>query len=153
MTAAVTNKSLDPSAGLPANLQADSLTGTEVHLILLGLLQQNPTWTQRQLPDTSGISLGKTNYCLRAFRDKGLIKWGNFSQNPSKFQYMHLLTPRGIAQKLCLTTHFLQCKDCEFEELGRKITRLRAELGKNNPNPFVAIPPPGETALNARPYC
>ncbi len=95
---------------------------------MLSLLEQNPAWTQRQLADSLGISLGKTNYCLRALRDKGLIKWGNFSQNPNKLQYMHLLTPQGIAQKVRLTAHFLYRKEREFEELQSEIERLRSEL-------------------------
>jgi EPS-associated MarR family transcriptional regulator len=87
------------------------------------------------------VSLGKTNYCLRALKDKGLVKWGNFSQNPNKLQYMHLLTPKGIAQKLQLTAHFLQRKEREFEELKGEIARLRAELRENNPGPGAASTP------------
>lgn len=78
----------------------------EIHLQLLKLIEQNPSWTQRQLAKALGVSLGKTNYCLKALKEKGWVKWGNFSQNPNKLSYMHLLTPQGIAQKLRLTAHF-----------------------------------------------
>jgi predicted transcriptional regulator len=61
-------------------LKAELIVGPEVHLSLLKLLEQNPSWTQRQLADALGISLGKTNYCPRALKDKGLVKWGKFSQ-------------------------------------------------------------------------
>jgi EPS-associated MarR family transcriptional regulator len=145
MTAAATNQSPEALAKRPHELPAlESLhttTGSEVHLRMLSLLEQNPAWTQRQLADALGVSLGKTNYCLRALKDKGLVKWGNFSQNPNKFQYMHLVTPRGIAQKLQLTAHFLQRKEREFEELKGEIARLRAELGENNVAPGAATPP------------
>ncbi len=83
MTAAPKNKLLDSSTELKAKSQTEMIAGSEVHLRLLKLVEQNPAWTQRQLADSLGISLGKTNYCLRALRDKGLIKWGNFSQNPN----------------------------------------------------------------------
>lgn len=97
-------------------------TGSEVHLRLLSLLEQNPAWTQRQPADALGVvSLGKTDYYLRALKDKGLVKWGNFSQNPNKLKYAHLLTPRGIVQKEQLITHFLHCKERELEELKREI--------------------------------
>ncbi len=57
---------------------------TEIDLKLLKLLEENPTLSQRQIADALGISLGKTNYCLRALKEKGLVKWGNFSNNPNK---------------------------------------------------------------------
>lgn len=143
-----TKVSAEPSQDLAAEGSSYLFTVSEVHLKLLRLMEQNPTWTQRQFADALGVSLGKTNYCLRALRDKGLVKWGNFSQNPNKLHYMHLLTPKGIAQKVQLTAHFLQCKEREFGELLSEIARLRAELGVGNPNPVAAItaPPPGETS-------
>ena len=141
MTAATTNQSIALSAQRPEDSLAKeslhSTTGSEVHLRLLSLLEQNPTWTQRQIADALGLSLGKTNYCLRALRDKGLVKWGNFSQNPNKLQYMHLLTPKGIAKKLSLTAHFLQRKEREFEELRSEIASLRAQLNNSNPDPVA----------------
>lgn len=151
MTVAATNQSpevsVQSSRELPENLPLYLATRSEVHLRLLNLLEQNPAWTQRQIADALGVSLGKTNYCLRALKDKGLIKWGNFSQNPNKLQYMHLLTPKGIAQKVQLTAHFLRRKEREFEELKSDIARLRAELNKNNTAPGAVLPTAGETAL------
>ena len=145
MTVAATNQSTEVPAQSSLELLADvsphPTTGSEVHLRLLSLLEQNPAWTQRQLADALGVSLGKTNYCLRALKDKGLVKWGNFSQSPNKLEYMHLLTPKGIAQKMQLTAHFLQRKEREFEELRCEIERLRAELGENNVVPGAATPP------------
>lgn len=139
MTVAATNHSPKLSAKSSQQLPAEGLLHStkvsEVHLRLLSLLEQNPAWTQRQLADALGVSLGKTNYCLRALRDKGLVKWGNFSQNPNKLQYMHLLTPKGIAQKLQLTALFLARKEREFEELKKEIAHLRVELGVYNPGP------------------
>lgn len=149
MTAATTNSSSEvlaqPSRQLPAEESLHSTTGSEVHLRLLSLLEQNPAWTQRQLANALGVSLGKTNYCLRALKDKGLVKWGNFSQNPNKLQYMHLLTPKGFAQKVQLTAHFLQRKEHEFEELKSEIVRLRAELGNSNLGVVIATLPPVES--------
>jgi len=105
----------------------------EIDLKLLKLLEENPALSQRQLANCLGISLGKTNYCLKALKDKGLVKWGNFSNNPNKLQYMHLLTPKGISQKLSLTIHFLERKQAEFENLKKEITLLQAELGQQKP--------------------
>lgn len=151
MTVATTSISLEEPAQMPQELPAEgslhSAIGSEAHLRLLSLLEQNPAWTQRQLSVALGVSLGKTNYCLRALRDKGLVKWGNFSQNPNKLQYMHLITPKGIAQKLQLTAHFLQRKEREFEELKDEIARLRAQLRQSNPGAVAAttVAPPVES--------
>jgi EPS-associated MarR family transcriptional regulator len=147
MTAATTNgsKEVPPQRlnELPAEVSSYSPMVSEVHLRLLTLLEQNPAWTQRQLADALGVSLGKTNFCLRALRDKGLVKWGNFTQNSNKLQYVHLLTPKGIAEKLQLTAHFLQRKEREFEELRSEIERMRAELGVSNhgSGPVIAVFP------------
>jgi EPS-associated MarR family transcriptional regulator len=108
---------------------------SEIHLQLLKLIEQNPSWTQRQLAKSLGVSLGKTNYCLKALKEKGWVKWGNFSQNPNKLSYMHLLTPQGIAQKLRFTNHFLRRKEAEYEQLQAEIHALREELRTQRPAP------------------
>ena len=55
--------------------------------------------TQREMASTLGFSLGKLNYCIKALKKKGLIKINNFSKNPNKFNYIYILTPKGISQK------------------------------------------------------
>jgi len=70
----------------------------EIDLKLLKLLEENPALSQRELADRLGISLGKTNYYLKALKEKGLVKRGNLSNNPNKLHYMHLLTSKGISQ-------------------------------------------------------
>ena len=108
---------------------------SEIHLQLLKLIEQNPSWTQRQIAEALGVSLGKTNYCLKALKEKGWVKWGNFSQNPNKLSYMQLLTPQGIAQKLSLTAHFLQSKQAEYDQLQAEIRALPEELRTQRPAP------------------
>ena len=112
---------------------------SEIHLQLLKLIEQNPSWTQRQLAKSLGVSLGKTNYCLKALKEKGWVKWGSFSQNPNKLSYMHLLTPQGIAQKVLLTAHFLRRKEAEYDQLQAEIRALREEL--RTPKLAVATSP------------
>jgi EPS-associated MarR family transcriptional regulator len=105
----------------------------EIHFQLLKLIEQYPNWTQRQLAQSLGVSLGKVNYCLKALKEKGWVKWGNFSQNPNKLAYMHLLTPQGIAQKLSLTAYFLRRKEAEYDQLQAEIRALREELRTQRP--------------------
>ena len=47
---------------------------------VLRKLLKNPESSQRQLAEQLGFSLGKLNYCLRALKDKGLIKLSNFKK-------------------------------------------------------------------------
>jgi EPS-associated MarR family transcriptional regulator len=109
----------------------------EIHLKLLKLIEKNPQLTQRELAHRLGISLGKTNYCLKALKEKGWLKWGNFSTNPNKLQYMHLLTPKGASEKLSLTMHFLKRKEKEYEQLKEEIALLHDELA----TPPLAVKP------------
>lgn len=107
----------------------------DLHLELLCLIDAHPTWTQRQLAGALGVSLGKTNYCVRALKEKGLVKWGNFTQNPNKLGYLHILTPQGVAHKLRLTAHFLARKEAEYEALQAEIAALRQELHPTDAGP------------------
>ena len=101
---------------------------SEIHLKLLKLLETKPQLTQRELAHRLGISLGKTNYCLKALKEKSWLKWVNFSTNPNKLQYMHLLTPKGASEKLALTMHFLKRKEKEYELQINEIAHLHDEL-------------------------
>ena len=81
------------------------------------------------------MSFGKANYCLKALKEKGWVKWGNFSQYPNKLPYMHLLTPQGIAHKLSLTAYFLRRNEAEYDQLQAEIRALREELRTQRPAP------------------
>jgi len=96
---------------------------------VLRALQDNPKLSQRELAQRIGVSLGKTNYCLRALIEKGYIKAVNFSQNPSKLGYMYQLTPQGMAAKARITARFLRRKLAEHAALEQEIEALRAEVG------------------------
>lgn len=104
----------------------------EIHLQPLKPIEQNPAWTQRQLAEALGESLGKTNYNLKALKEKGWVKWGNFSQNPNKLSYMQLLNPQGTTQKLHLTAQFLKRKESKYDCLKVEIRAIREELGTHN---------------------
>ncbi len=101
---------------------------------VLRLLQANPQMTQRDLAQALGVSLGKTNYCLKALLDKGLLKLHNFQSSQRKLAYAYLLTPSGIAEKTALTGRFLQRKMHEFEALKAEIESLQSEAAQNAPS-------------------
>lgn len=89
---------------------------------------------QRDLADALGVSLGKTNYCLKALLEKGFIKMQSFSQSPRKLAYAYLLTPSGIAEKAGLTRRFLERKMREYESLTMEIEALKSEVNQTFPN-------------------
>ena len=106
----------------------DSAVQTESHLKVLRLLEQNPNLSQRELAEALGISVGKTNYCIKALVDKGLVKINNFRNNKNKKVYAYLLTPAGITQRTELTIQFLHRKLQEYEALQTEIVSLQREL-------------------------
>ena len=102
----------------------------ENHLKVMRLLEANPQLSQRGLADALGVSLGKTNYCLKALLDKGFIKMQSFRKSPNKLAYAYLLTPVGIAEKAGLTVRFLERKVAEFESLTLEIEVLKSEMNQ-----------------------
>ncbi len=99
----------------------------DTHLKVLRLLEATPQINQRDLARALGVSLGKTNFCLKALLDKGLLKMQNFQNNKQKLAYAYLLTPKGIAEKAALTNRFLKRKMEEYESLKTEIEMLKSE--------------------------
>ena len=90
---------------------------------VLRRISKRPNSNQRSLAKELGFSLGKINYCLNALKDKGLVKMQNFVSNPSKINYVYVLTPKGISQKTKLTINFMKRKLKEYEELKKEIKK------------------------------
>ena len=104
----------------------------ESHLKVLRILETNPQISQRELSEALGVSLGKTNYCLKALLDKGLIKIQNFRNSKNKLAYSYLLTPHGIEQKAHMTLRYLQKKTQEYDLLRLEIAELKREIEETN---------------------
>jgi len=100
----------------------------ETQYRIFKFIEAQPHISQRQLAKALGISLGKTNYCLRALIDKGQVKARNFQCNPSKKNYVYLLTPKGVEEKARLTARFLKRKMAEYELLKVEIEQLKNEF-------------------------
>ena len=90
---------------------------------LLRKIQRKPKSSQRELAKDLGFSVGKLNYCIKALKNKGLVKIKNFSKNPNKINYIYILTPEGIAEKSKLTINFMKRKMKEYEELKKEIKK------------------------------
>ena len=91
------------------------------HFNVLRKINNKPKSTQRELAKELGFSLGKLNYCLKALKNKGLVKMSNFEKNPNKLNYIYVLTPMGIAEKTKLALNFMKRKMNEYDELKGEI--------------------------------
>jgi len=100
----------------------------DTYFRVMRILQENPDLTQRELAEKQGVSLGGLNYCLKALMDKGWVKMQNFQNSKNKFKYVYLLTPQGIAEKVALTSRFLERKMQEYETLKAEIASLHQDL-------------------------
>ena len=95
----------------------------EDHFDVLRRIEKSPQSSQRELAEKLGFSLGKLNYCLKALRNKGLVKIKNFKKNPQKINYIYVLTPKGISQKTKLTINFMKRKMKEYDELKSELKK------------------------------
>lgn len=111
----------------------------EITYKLLKLIEAEPHLSQREIAQKMGVSLGKTNYCLKALIDKGFIKLQNFYNNKKKSTYIYLLTPQGIEEKAAVTYRFLQRKINEYKNIKQEIESLKVEAADLNENKVKEI--------------
>ena len=95
------------------------------HFEVLRKIEKKPNSTQRELANELGFSLGKLNYCLKALKNKGLVKIENFKKNPNKINYFYVLTPKGISAKTKLTLSFMRRKMKEYDELSKELKEIK----------------------------
>tara|TARA_B100000780_G_scaffold274341_1_gene239205 strand:- start:139 stop:459 length:321 start_codon:yes stop_codon:yes gene_type:complete len=92
---------------------------------VLRKLNHDNNLTQRELSKSLNLSLGKINYCLKALKEKGLVKICNFKNNSNKIIYFHILTSKGILTKTRLTINFMKKKMQEYDDLKKDIEKLK----------------------------
>ena len=82
-------------------------------------------FSQRQMAKELGFSLGKLNYCIKALKEKGLIKIKNLRNQKDKIQYVktYVLTNKGINYRINLTFEFMKKKMREYDELKKQIEK------------------------------
>ena len=92
------------------------------NLDLLRKISKKPQVSQRTLANELGFSLGKLNYCLKALKQKGLVKISNFRKKEDKINYIqYVITPKGIAERTKLTINFMKRKMQEYDELKNEL--------------------------------
>jgi len=96
------------------------------HFEVLRKIQASPKASQREMAEDLGFSLGKLNYCLKALKEKGLVKIKSFSKKDDKVRYFqeYILSPKGIAERTKLTINFMKRKMKEYDELKKELKDL-----------------------------
>ena len=94
---------------------------------MLNILAASPTLSQRQIAAELGISVGKTNYCIKALVDRGWIKARSVRNSNNKLAYAYVITPSGMRRKKQLAVRFFEQKRREFKALERELEMLDAE--------------------------
>ena len=92
---------------------------------VLRKLNKDTQPSQREMAKQLGFSLGKLNYCLRALKDKGLVKIKNFQKQKEKVKYFqsYILTKKGITERTKLTLNFMKKKMKEYDELKKELEK------------------------------
>ena len=114
--------------GNPELLHQRTMLDDDTRYRLLRLLTEHPNHSQRELASELGLSLGKTNYSLRALIARGWVKVQNFRNSNNKLGYAYVLTPTGVVAKFRSTADFLRRKQGEYARLEHEIAELRQEV-------------------------
>jgi EPS-associated MarR family transcriptional regulator len=118
-------------------------TDAAFHYRLLKLIGERPEVSQRELAAELGLSLGKVNYCLKAFVARGLVKVSNFRRSDNKRAYAYLLTPNGIEERARMTIRFFRAMEAEYKTLKQEVALLeqQADQQQDSPTGTYRIPP------------
>lgn len=107
----------------PKHPEQTSRLGEDVFKILR-LLSLKKDFSQRDISGHINISLGKTNYLLKALAKKGFVKIKNFISKDQKIKKVrYILTHKGLEQQAHLTHYYLKIKEKEYLD-------LKTEAGK-----------------------
>jgi len=110
---------------------------------ILKIISERSEISQRNLAAELSLSLGKTNYCLKACIARGLVTADRFRRSDNKRAYAYLLTPLGVEEKARMTIAFLHYKMQEYERLRSDIEALRIEV-QALPDKYAGTIQPGE---------
>jgi EPS-associated MarR family transcriptional regulator len=94
---------------------------TEDQLDLLHIIEKDGKVSQRLISQTSGFSIGKVNYCIKALINIGFLKIHNFNNSNNKLDYAYIITPKGIQEKTSITKQFIIKKKQEYDKLNSYI--------------------------------
>ena len=104
------------------------MKSSQDQLNVLRKIEKNPQYSQRELAQELGFSLGKLNYCLKSLQSKGLVKIKNFQKKTNKIKYVqnYILTPEGLLERTRLTINFMKRKMTEYDQLKKELEEKKS---------------------------
>lgn len=99
-------------------------------LDILRLINNQKSVSQRRISRELGFSIGKVNYIIKNLKKKGLVKLNNLKINMTskstkrKVNYLYVITPKGIKEKIVQTNNFLKKISREYDELKKELENI-----------------------------
>jgi DNA-binding MarR family transcriptional regulator len=103
----------------------------DLHILrLMGEIDRNGNYTQRELSHRLNLSLGLVNTFLKRLVTKGYFKVKTMPRNRVKY----FLTPEGLARKSKLTVEYLQYSVNFYRDIKKLLINKYKEMEKNKVN-------------------
>ena len=103
----------------------------DLHVLrLMGEIDRNGNYTQRELSHRLNLSLGLVNTFLKRLVNKGYFKVKTMPRNRVKY----FLTPEGLARKSKLTVEYLQYSVNFYRDIKKLLINKYKEMEKNKVN-------------------
>ena len=103
----------------------------DLHILrLMGEIDRNGNYTQRELSHRLNLSLGLVNTFLKRLVNKGYSKVKTMPRNRVKY----FLTPEGLARKSKLTVEYLQYSVNFYRDIKKLLINKYKDMEKNNVN-------------------
>ena len=106
----------------------------DLHILrLMGEVDRNGNYTQRELSHRLNLSLGLVNTFLKRLVNKGYFKVKTMPRNRVKY----FLTPEGLARKSKLTVEYLQYSVNFYRDIKKLLINKYKEMEKNKVNSIL----------------
>jgi DNA-binding MarR family transcriptional regulator len=103
----------------------------DLHILrLMGEIDRNGNYTQRELSRRLNLSLGLVNTFLKRLVSKGYFKVKTMPRNRVKY----FLTPEGLARKSKLTVEYLQYSVNFYRDIKKLLINKYKEMEENRVN-------------------
>jgi DNA-binding MarR family transcriptional regulator len=103
----------------------------DLHILrLMGEIDRNGNYTQRELSHRLNLSLGLVNTFLKRLVNKGYFKVRTMPRNRVKY----FLTPEGLARKSKLTVEYLRYSVNFYRDIKKLLLNKYREMENNNVN-------------------
>jgi len=105
-------------------------------LLVLSVIDANSKVSQREISNTTGLSLGTVNLLIRKMIREGMIKMETIPVN----RVVYMLTPKGLVEKAEKTVHYIRRYYSALQDTKTQIRNKLEQHGKDYPQIIVVTP-------------